>query len=646
MKNILFLFSIIFLKFNVTSQIGGFSAPIKLGSEINSEAEETMPVLSKDGKTLYFSRAFDPNSVGGISDQDIWYSSIENETYSPSKKLDKLNNKFNNVIFGINNDGDLIYLLDTYNGKKDDVRGSSYSRFKDKNWEKPVHVEIPPLQNDGDFFGFYIEKAGSVAILSFTGPGSLGEEDLYVSTKTGDTWSTPTHMGGVINTTGFEISPFLSPSLDTLFFSSNGLGGEGDVDIFYSIKQQGSWTDWSKPVNLGPLVNSTKYDAFFTMEGNHAFWASTKESEKADIFSSRVLPIPPFEASMFQNLSTIYGDIDLNLVGQDEMYTIVWANGSTTEDLHGLTAGNYSAIIKDKYGRSVEVNFEVLPPVVVENKNTSNKLTQEQFNLLFKDVSSILFDVSKYDIRKDAKKTLDQVVKIMNDNPTLEVELAAHTDCQSGEDLNLVLSHNRAKKSAEYIKERITKPERINGKGYGESQLKVNCDCESEDRKTRCSKKQNQLNRRTEFIMKNENNLLTEDIASLSYQAFENKKGANGLVKQKGKKGSKALANSANTNNGTDLIETGKSESDLNTAVEKKDVQSIDNNKEVATKFRTDITVSKEQEENIKNGFYILQEGETLYRASINSKIPINEIRKLNSLKSNNVRPGTKLLLR
>ena len=133
---------------------------------------------------------------------------------------------------------------------------------------------------------------GNTIIISQNGPKSFGEEDLYVSEKSSSGWSNPVHMGNVINSTGFEISPFLSESKDTLFFSSNGMGGEGDADIFYSVRQ-GSWTQWSVPVNLGAPINSAKFDAYFTYSGGQVYWSSNRSNVRSDIYTASILAPPP-----------------------------------------------------------------------------------------------------------------------------------------------------------------------------------------------------------------------------------------------------------------------------------------------------------------------------------------------------------------
>jgi outer membrane protein OmpA-like peptidoglycan-associated protein len=115
-------------------------------------------------------------------------------------------------------------------------------------------------------------------------------------------------------------------------------------------------------------------------------------------------------------------------------------------------------------------------------------------------INPIYFDLGKYNIRKDAAIELDKIVKVMNENPNMVIELGSHTDCRSSIKFNETLSSNRAKSSAAYIQQRISNPSRIYGKGYGETRLLNDCGCEGTVKST-CTEEQHQLNRRTEFII-------------------------------------------------------------------------------------------------------------------------------------------------
>jgi len=115
-------------------------------------------------------------------------------------------------------------------------------------------------------------------------------------------------------------------------------------------------------------------------------------------------------------------------------------------------------------------------------------------------IKPIYFDYDKFNIRPDAALELDIIVKVMNENPTMVIELGSHTDCRGTKDYNEKLSARRAESSAEYIKKRIKNPERIYGKGYGESKIINGCECEG-SKVSKCSDVEHQMNRRTEFVI-------------------------------------------------------------------------------------------------------------------------------------------------
>jgi hypothetical protein len=351
---------------NATAQFWDVTAPQRLGGTVNSPAEESMPVFSKDSSILYFTRTYDANNTGGEFDQDIWFSKRDaSGNYTNCEKVKGLNNNFNNAVLGLSRDGNTAYLLNAYGGKKDTEKGIATSVQKGSGWESPKKLEIPGLDIEGDFYGFHVNDAENVIIISYKGPNSVGAEDLYVSTKSGSTWSAPVHMGNVINSTGFEISPFLNSRQDTLFFSSNGHGGQGDADIFYSVKQ-GSWTSWSKPVNLGSKINSPKFDAFFTVSGNQLYWSSNRESERADIYLAYIKTPPPVSIACKGMNVTVFGGsdgkVDATVTGGVSPFTYSWSNGTKTEDINGLKKGDYTVTVTDAIGQTATCSSTLTEP--------------------------------------------------------------------------------------------------------------------------------------------------------------------------------------------------------------------------------------------------------------------------------------------
>jgi Fe-S cluster biosynthesis and repair protein YggX len=364
--------------FSSNAQWWDYTDPEALKGNVNSEdTEESMPVFSSDSATLYFVRTFDPSNAGGESDQDIWKATRQEDgSYAALERVKSINNKFNNGIVGLSKDGSAMYLLNTYDGKRDTEKGIAVSKKSGSSWQKPEKIVIEALDIEGDFYGFHVSASEDVIIISYAGPGTLGEEDLYVSLKRDGVWTTPQHMGTAINSSGFEISPFLSPNLDTLFFSSNGFGGEGDADIFYAVKQ-GAWTAWSEPVNLGDRINSPKFDAYFSYSGKFAYWSSNRKSDKSDIYKIEILTPPPLEIACVGRNVSVYGGadgaVDLRINGGGAPYTFDWSNGANTEDIEGLKAGDYTVTVTDVIGQSattmcsLDEPEKVIDPVLVQN---------------------------------------------------------------------------------------------------------------------------------------------------------------------------------------------------------------------------------------------------------------------------------------
>lgn len=261
---------------------------IKKLPAINSPAEEGMPLLTSDGKRLYFTRAlYEGNEGGEYSGSDIWFSEMKNGSWAKATNSLSINNKNHNVITGIGEDGKTVYYLDVSPAKK--LQGIYFSTVLNNRWSSPELIPLSGIDNL-DFLGVYVARKGDLIFLSMKAPDSRGNEDLYYTVKDkSGMWSTPRNLGASINTPGFEISPFLSVDGRRLYFSSNGHRGEGDADIFYSEKLYDSWETWSTPVNLGKGINSKKFDAYFSIYGDSlALFASNREGSMADIYSARV----------------------------------------------------------------------------------------------------------------------------------------------------------------------------------------------------------------------------------------------------------------------------------------------------------------------------------------------------------------------
>ncbi|MDC0644555.1 OmpA family protein [Crocinitomicaceae bacterium] len=458
--------------------------PHRLGGEVNSEADELFPVFSKEDSKLYYTRVNDPQSIGGLNDQDIWSSTWNGaKNYSKGEDYKDLNNKYNNSIVGFNSDESIVYLINSYDGKKDLKKGISYAKKKGDSWGNPKEITIPGLDIEGDFYGFHVNRNGDVIIISYAGPETLGEEDLYISIKEGEKWSKPMHLGAQVNSSGFEISPFLSENNDTLYFSTNGRGGEGDADIFYSIKTSDSWSEWSSPVNIGSQINSSKFDAYFTISDGFFYWSSNRDSERSDIYYSTFLPPPPLLASATGIDVSVYkgndGSIDLTPDGGVAPYSFNWSNGAIIEDPTDLEKGTYVVEVTDAVGQVAKVSVDINEPAEIVVPEVVEVLPE---TIIYFDFNSSYHNASN----KDA---LQAFCSSIENKATVKMIIESHCDKRASEEYNIWLSKKRMERTREYLVSKGFKKENISGAYKGESELEIKC----ED----CTEENHTINRRT-----------------------------------------------------------------------------------------------------------------------------------------------------
>ncbi|HEX8037602.1 MAG TPA: hypothetical protein VF490_00565 [Chryseosolibacter sp.] len=283
----------------LTAQDVEFYALKKLPAAVNSAGEEGLPLLSPDGRALFFTRSlYAGNNGGKFSGMDVWYSQATQEGWNNSTNNlpSKINNQGHNALVGMSADGNTRYFIST--SLNDRMNGIDVTKRISNYWSRPEFVPVPGIDNQR-FLGIYVSPDFDVMLISMKAPDSQGEEDLYFSVKgSSGEWSAPKNMGTTLNTPGFEIAPFLSADKRRLYFASNGHKGEGDADIFYSERLYNSWETWSVPVNLGKEVNSKKFDAYFSIYGDSvAYFASNREGRLSDLYEVRVAPVRSVLAS-------------------------------------------------------------------------------------------------------------------------------------------------------------------------------------------------------------------------------------------------------------------------------------------------------------------------------------------------------------
>ncbi|MDD3876447.1 MAG: OmpA family protein [Bacteroidales bacterium] len=376
-----------------------------------------------------------------------------------------------------------IYSSDYSNGTWTEPKPFAYNKAEEYS------VGHPALAPDGSIMYFASDM-----------PGGFGGTDLYYSILNIDgTWSIPQNAGESVNTSGNEVFPYVEKN-GTLYFSSNGHPGMGGLDIF---KAFGSQNRWTSPENLKFPFNSPKDDfsIIFTEIDKSGFIASNRDGGRGDDDIYRFELLPPRNMTVVvitkeridNSTSGLLPQVNLNVVTGDN------TSLNLNTDENGLLymqsdcneSYNFTAI-KDGY-------FSDNKSITTECRSYNDTLYVELLLNKFVvgrtfAIKNIFYDFDKWDIRDDAKPDLDDIVKILTENPQINIELGSHTDSRGTDRYNERLSQRRAESAVAYIISRGIDQSRITAKGYGESELVNQC-----ADGVRCTDEEHQMNRRTEF---------------------------------------------------------------------------------------------------------------------------------------------------
>lgn len=389
-----------------------YSDPVHLGKAINSDKhEESLPILSPDGESLYFVRTY-TETEGELrkGDQDVYVSVKENGKFSlASKELPTINDKFNNAVIGLSKDGKNIYLLNQYvKGRRFSNKGVSMAtKAADGTWSAPMAMQMPSANFKGNHYGGFMTEDEKTIIFTAELEGGNGHEDLYYTYINEDgNWSDIQNLGGTINSNRADFAPYLSPDGKLLFFSSYGHKGEGSSDIFVSERVGNGWDEWTKPEPLKG-INTAGFEAYSNIDKNNNI-----------IFASN-------------------------------------NGGKGYADLYSTT-----------------MTLEEIKPVVVEPVKSEEEKAIEKLNSEF-DLQLIYFDYNKADVKVEDAIILDAVMNVLTKFPKLKIVLSGHTDERGREAYNMKLSSKRVDAGKDYLVKRGVDKKRIITQAFGESELKI-----------------------------------------------------------------------------------------------------------------------------------------------------------------------------
>ncbi len=417
------------------------------------------------------------------------------------RNVTSLNSKYHDGPATLSADGNTIYFA------SDSFRESSFEKdsknklklgknnlFKStKNgdtWSAPI--SLPFNSNAYSTSNPSLSKDGKTLYFSSDMPGSLGGVDIWkVSIDADNSYGKPQNLGSIVNTEGNESFPFIADDNATLYFASSGKPGLGGLDVFK--------IDLSKSeeaTNLGKPINTEKDDFAFTYDkAQNLGFLSSNRTGNDDIFEVKTIcNVDVLTVVTNAKTGAIMPNASVSIV--DDKKNVIATTASNEQGLvtYKVDCNKSYAIIASKDGFESNT-FEVA-------KSTGGTINiaaaLQPIDVIITDTEVVLnpiyFEYNKSNITQEGAFELDKLVQVMKNKNNLVILAKAHTDNRGSDAFNLALSDRRAKATAQYVISKGIAAYRISGKGMGESEPKVDC-------KENCTEEQHAQNRRSEFLI-------------------------------------------------------------------------------------------------------------------------------------------------
>lgn len=357
-----------------------------------------------------------------------------------------------------------------------------------------------------------IDMEGKVLYFASDMPGGYGKSDIYFSVFSNGQWSKPINLGPKINTEGNEFFPFISND-GVLYFASDGHGGLGGLDIFFSVPEQGVFNSIE---NMGYSVNSPKDDFGLAIDstGVKGYFTSNRPGGKGDddLYFLKIKHIPVIIRGVVRDRDTkdILSDAKVSVVNEagNVVATSVTLIDGQFEFEVGKGQKYVVKVARESYNDNevtiktalLRPNDEAYSEIFLEQKidETDNspapKSMEEEDGeaLQVIELEYINYELDKSDVRPDAAATLDKLIAILKEFPDLEIRIESHTDSRGSDEYNMLLSKKRAKAAFDYIVSKGIDPKRLLYRGYGETRLLNKCANGVE-----CTEEQHEVNRRS-----------------------------------------------------------------------------------------------------------------------------------------------------
>jgi len=452
--------------------------PVNLGPAVNSKRDEYWPTLSADEKTLVVTRLVESDEFMKSVQEDFYISRWADTTWSEMKNAGRpLNTGDNEGAQSITGDG--RYMIFTACNRSDGLgRCDLYeSLLEGDTWSVPENIGAPVNTKYRETQPS-LTADGRTLYFSSDRPGGKGYHDIWVSIREENgKWSQPVNLGDRINTSGVEMSPFIHPDNTSLYFSSDGHLGMGGYDLFVSrMDSSGLYTN---PENLGYPINTNRDEIglIVNAKGDKAYYSSDMEkSNGKDIYvfdlpqSKRPLTVTYMKGKVYdeRNKQPLKAEFQLVDLETGEMIFNANSDSVSGEFLVSIPVNrNYMLNVSRRAYLFFSENFTLKNIFDAERPLLKDVPLQPIIAGSSIILKNVFFETDSYALRNESRIELNKVVGLLKANPGIRIEIGGHTDNTGSADYNQVLSENRAKAVADYLKVSEIDTFRIQSKGYG-----------------------------------------------------------------------------------------------------------------------------------------------------------------------------------
>lgn len=481
--------------------------PENPGPAINTENAEYSPAITADGKTMVFtrrSRRDDPSTqLYGPEIENFFISHLRNGVWSVAEDLGPpINTQGNEGAQSISADGRELYFTAC---NRPGATGSCdiyYARRTGDTWSLPVNLgpvvnstawdSQPSVSGDGKSLYFASARRSG-----------QGDMDIWMTTLGPDgKWLPPENLGAVINTPGKEMSPFIHPDNQTLYFASDGHTGMGGLDLF--VSRRDAHGQWTNPENLGYPVNTyaDEFSLVVDAGATQAFFAADREGGfgNMDIYAFELhagvkpQPMTYMKGKVYDAITGAPLAASLELIDLESGLALHKASSDPVN-------GNFLVTVPVHINMALHVSAR---GYLFFSENLNYKDVRGMADPYLADIPlktvragesmvlrNIFYETGSFELHPESRTELDRLAVMLKENPVMHIEIGGHTDNVGSYMSNVTLSANRAESVVKYLIEAGIDPSRISFNGYADTRP-----VDTNDTETGRAR-----NRRTEFII-------------------------------------------------------------------------------------------------------------------------------------------------